>query len=209
MYEQPSGARRIFAIFIAFVLFIMLINAPMLRESAPSRASRRLLLSTIYPVQFTFNAIFSGTANFIGNVINLWGASQENKSLKDEVALLQSKLNMMKDLSIENDELKRDLMFKTSNPYGFKLLPAQVISRSPSNWFENVMINKGWSDQVAVDDAVICKDGVVGRVVEVGRFYSKVMLITDPGSSMGVILAVSMAWCSVSCFSTNVAIASK
>lgn len=188
MYEQPSSSRKFFAVLIALIFLIIVLNLPSFRESPPSRISRKLILSTIYPVQHAFNAVFSGTANFAGNVFTLWGASDENKALKNEIALIESRLNMMKDLAKENDNLKKDLGFKTSNPYGFLLMPAQIISRSPSNWFETVTINKGSSDRVSVDDAVVCREGVVGKISEVGRFYSKVMLITDPGSSMGVMI---------------------
>jgi rod shape-determining protein MreC len=188
MYQQPSGSRRIFTAIILLVIFIVVVNLPVLRESAPSRVSRKLVLSAIYPIQYTFNAAFSGMGDFAHNVLTLWGASEENRVLKSEVAELQARVNMTKDLASENDGLKKDLGFKLGNPYGFKLLPAMIISRSPSNWFESVLINKGSADEVSVDQAVVCSEGIVGRISEVGRFYSKVMLVTDPGSSMGVMI---------------------
>jgi len=186
MYRQTSTRRKIFAAIILALIFIVFINLPVIRESAPSKFSRRLVLSIIYPFQYSFSVLFSKVTRSIGTVATLWRASRENEKLKEEIALLKARINTLSELAAENDALRRDLGFKKSNPYKFELLAAAVISRSPSNWFETVFINKGANDGLASDQAVICKDGIVGRTTEVGKFSSKVMLITDPESSIGV-----------------------
>ena len=43
---------------------------------------------------------------------------------------------------------------------GFERLEALVIARSPTQWDETLMINKGSSDGVAPDDAVITGEGL-------------------------------------------------
>ncbi len=186
MHRQPSNRKKIFVTVALVLLFVVFINLPVVRKAAPSRISRRLILNTIYPFQYAFSAVFSKVAQSISTVVTLWSASSENKKLKEEIALLRARTNILQEAASENTSLRESLRFKTSNPYGFKLIAAEVISRSPSNWFETVFINKGAKDGLTPDQAVICKDGVVGRTVEVGRFSSKVMLITDPESSIGV-----------------------
>jgi len=186
MYQQKSGKRKITITLICVLLFILVINLPVVRESAPSRLSRRILLNTIYPFQITFSFAFSKIGGAFGKVASLWGASSENSRLKAEISRLKVEISTLRDLAVENEELRGKIAFKNVNPYKFKLVPAEVVSRSPSNWFETVFINKGSRDGIAAGTAVLCEQGVVGRTVEVGRFSSKVMLITDPESSIGV-----------------------
>jgi rod shape-determining protein MreC len=46
---------------------------------------------------------------------------------------------------------------------------------------------------VAVGHVVLSDQGVVGRVVEVGPNYSKVLLVTDPGSAVAALVQGSRA----------------
>ncbi len=188
MYNQTSGGRKIFFIALLLIFFIIAINFPPVRDSLPSRLARKVVLGAAYPIQYVFNSVVSGTGNSVGTVFTLWRVAGENAKLRDEVDTLSSRLNLIKDLVDENGTLRKELGFKETNPFALKLLPAEVIARSPSNWFETVIINKGASSGVFSDQPVICREGLVGRVFEVGPFSSKVMLITDPGSSVGVMV---------------------
>jgi rod shape-determining protein MreC len=189
MYQRTNGRKKIIIAIALAIALIIFINLPVLRESAPSRFSRRMLLNVIYPFQYVFSSSFSFVGRSFGAVGGLWGASSENRKLKEEAVLLKSRINALEGVMSEYKELRKSLGFRNANPYGFILIAAEVVSRSPSNWFETVFVNKGARDGVRLDQAVISSDGVVGRIVEVGRYSSKVMLITDPESSIGVMKA--------------------
>jgi len=65
---------------------------------------------------------------------------------------------------------------------------ADVIGRDPQRWFQDILLDKGREDGLAVDDAVIVWSGkqeaLVGRIVETGPHVSKVMLIEDSLSAV-------------------------
>ena len=50
------------------------------------------------------------------------------------------------------------------------------------------MVDKGFRDNIAPDMAVVNDEGVVGRVLDVSDRFSRVLLITDPGSSVDAII---------------------
>lgn len=186
MYQQTPGRTKLIITILAIIFFFVVINLPSTRNMWLPRAARKAVFTAVYPVQFALSAISSGTVGFLGDVATLWAASSENHRLKEEVASLRAQVNLMQNLGAENESLRRDLGFKQLNPNHFSLVPVEVISRSGSNWFETVFVNKGSADGLSVDQVVISKDGLAGRISEVARFSSKVMLITDPDSSVGV-----------------------
>jgi len=63
-----------------------------------------------------------------------------------------------------------------------------VIGRDPSNWSNSVIIDKGASSGIRQSKAVLSTRGLVGRLVEVGRYSSRILLITDPNSKVGVVI---------------------
>ncbi|MHC5251856.1 rod shape-determining protein MreC [Listeria kieliensis] len=102
----------------------------------------------------------------------------ENAKLKkrlDGVAQLESEVA---DLKKENKDLKDSLNIKDSirdyNP-----INAMVISRNPSNWNEQVEIDKGSRDGVKPDMAVITAGGLIGRITSTGAKSSTVELLTS------------------------------
>ncbi len=71
---------------------------------------------------------------------------------------------------------------------------ARVIGFPPENGIQSVTIDKGSRDGIAPDDGVLAGAGVVGRVVEVGPFVSKVALITDLTSTIPAIVQRGRYW---------------
>ncbi len=69
----------------------------------------------------------------------------------------------------------------------FKSFAAQVVARDPSGWFKSVIIDKGASDGVKRSMPVVVSEGIVGQVIEVSLYYSKVLLIIDQNSAVDVL----------------------
>ena len=73
------------------------------------------------------------------------------------------------------------------------MIPAQVAGKEPGNWFNRFTIDKGSNDGIEKGDTVIqavevdeeiVLEGVVGRVVEVGDNWSKVISIIDENNNI-------------------------
>ena len=111
---------------------------------------------------------------------------EENRILRERISLLNRKIEELKIVSSDNDRLKELLNFRKMIP--FTTIPAQVIGRDPSNWSNSLIIDKGIDGGIRQNRAVLFTKGLVGRVLETGRYSSKILLITDPNSKVGVMI---------------------
>ncbi len=90
---------------------------------------------------------------------------QRNNTLETEVMRLETILNMPS---------RRDFRYEV----------ARVIRRDLSAWWQQIVIRKGDDYGITEGAAVIFAGGVVGRVIEVNAFTSRVELITSPNFRM-------------------------
>jgi rod shape-determining protein MreC len=90
------------------------------------------------------------------------------------------------ELAAENDRLRSLLQLREQSKYN--VLPARIIGRDPSAWFDSSIINRGSLDGVSLNMAVVTDGGVVGRVTAVSPLTSQVDLITRDKSGLGAVV---------------------
>ncbi len=125
---------------------------------------------------------FAETA--IKRYIFLIQTERENGRLKEEAGQLKLENSITNELIIENERLRELLGFRKLHPPASVM--AQVIAKESSPSSRTVTINKGADDGVLKDMAVIAPMGIVGRVQAVLSGTAKVILLTDPGSTLAV-----------------------
>jgi len=177
---------NLIGIFIILVVVILL-NFSIFNTTPLLRFSRAVSIRLIYPVQYAANSLYVATRDFFVNIALLRSAQKENKSLQAELSLYKAKVNSFNELVKDNEQLREYLKYRSSSPFSYRLLNAEVIARSASNWFSSFEINRGQDDGIKGDMAVISADGLVGRIAEVSKSSSKVLLITDPSSAVSVV----------------------
>lgn len=93
------------------------------------------------------------------------------------------------ELQSQNQQLQELLGYvqKRSGPD----LVAPVIGRSADHWWQQITIGRGSRDGVAMGAIVSGEGGVIGRVVQVTPNTSRVLLISDPTSQVGVVVSRS------------------
>ena len=109
-------------------------------------------------------------------------AVQENARIEE----LQQRLV---ELESQNQQLKGLLGYVSSRPD--KGVTAPIIGRSADHWWQQIVLGRGSRDGIKVGSIVSGTGGVVGRVVQVGPSTSRVLLISDPSSQVGVTIARS------------------
>lgn len=115
----------------------------------------------------------------IGSLLNTY---QENQKLKKRVNGVVSTQVRNQALQNENKRLKQQLHLGHSLT-DYKSVNASIMTRTPSNWQNQIIINKGESSGIKKNMPVIVASGLVGRVAEVNKTNSKVELVTDNSSS--------------------------
>ncbi|MEK6715605.1 MAG: rod shape-determining protein MreC [Candidatus Omnitrophota bacterium] len=110
----------------------------------------------------------------------------ENIRLKQENDALRQKLVSFKEIHEENARLSALLSFKKNSP--FLLIAARVIAKDLANWTNSVLIDKGLGDGVRQGQLAVTNLGLVGRILEVSKSVSRVMLLTDPNCNIAGIV---------------------
>jgi rod shape-determining protein MreC len=101
----------------------------------------------------------------------------ENERLKQQLAAAGTLEARLAELRQENYRLREMLNFRERSKH--ELLPAEVIAREASGWFQTMTINKGISHGVRPAMAVVTSDGLVGSVLSSSPVSAQVLLLTD------------------------------
>jgi len=120
---------------------------------------------------------------------NLWRAQQENQELHLQLVAAQSQLQKLSEQAAETQRLRALLDFKNQLP--IQTVAAEVIAASPGENSNSIYIDKGSDSGLETDLAVITPEGIIGKILAVFPHTSHVLLITDPSSGAGVLLAQS------------------
>lgn len=186
MYYESGRRKGVYVWIVVLILFIVILNIPRVRHSRPLNAIGSLASNISFPFKYVFSGIYENSTGGVRGFFGLRGAQKENEKLKSEISEYKAKVVLLDDLSRENEKLRGALSFR-SRSFIPRLLAAEIIARSGSTWFNMIEINRGSADNVNADSAVINQEGLVGRVFEVSRFSSKVLLVTDPSSAVSVL----------------------
>ncbi|UQS83825.1 rod shape-determining protein MreC [Bombilactobacillus thymidiniphilus] len=123
----------------------------------------------------------NGIKNIGNNVTSLFNTYQENRRLKTRIDDLAQTKAQNGTLKKENHALKKQVKLnKTLTDY--HKLSASVISRSPNEWQDYLIINRGSLSGIKKNMPVVSESGLIGRVVEVNKTNSKVSLISTDKS---------------------------
>ncbi|MFS8868362.1 rod shape-determining protein MreC [Synechococcus sp. OH30] len=94
------------------------------------------------------------------------------------------------ELQHQNRELRRLLQLAQQGPPQVRI-PAAVVGRSADHWWQQLTLDRGSQQGVKVGDVVVAPGGLIGRVEAVTPNSSRVLLISDPTSRVGVMLSRS------------------
>ena len=141
----------------------------------------------------SFSEVSRATTATIGGVRGLWSGyialqqvEEENASLKHQLQGLQVALQQERAEAQRTDNLRQ--LLELRERARLDTVAAEVIAGAASPDFRTVTIDKGSSDDLATDMAVISPAGVVGRVILPSRRASKVQLLIDRNAAAGALI---------------------
>jgi len=179
--------------FLAAAIFLQILGLAVQvkrsTENQPARLIRVWAVSTITPLEKGLVRIQDAASDLWHNYFYLRGVRQENRELRDQIEQLQLEQVRLKQDADQAHRLQTLLGFKEQ--FISKTLAAQVIGSSGSEQSRTVYIDKGSRDGIQLDMAVISAAGVVGKVINVFKSTSQVLLINDQQSGVGTILEQS------------------
>jgi len=117
----------------------------------------------------------SGGYEAVSGLLNTY---KENQALTEKVDVLAQAKVQLQTLQAENRALKDQLQIENTLT-DYKVVNAVVISRSPSNWQSQLIVNKGSNAGIKKGMSVMGSGGLIGRVSEVNTTNAKVELLSD------------------------------
>lgn len=151
------------------------------------------ILST--PLQFV-STFFNQAARSINDLFSNFSDNQtlreRNAELEEALARSQAELVELREIASDAARLS-ELLDYVSASDSQETLTAEVIGYDQNNLIRTIIINKGARDGVALGMPVVTKQGLVGRIIDVTALASRVLLITDPSSSISARLQTSRA----------------
>lgn len=174
-------------VMIALLLGNFILMAWDARESDSEQRMIRVWAQTAANfVQSPATSVSGSVNNYFQSFATMRSAQSDNDVLKQRVQELEVEVQNKESLSVENERLKSLLELKERS--GYKILPAQVIGRDPSAWFDTSIINRGSLDGVKLNMPIVTNGGLVGRVTAVSPLTSQVYLVTREKVSEGGVI---------------------
>ncbi len=142
------------------------------------------LVSTIIaPLQYSANAISPTPGEISGAFVSEESLREQLRAAEDEIAQLRAQIILLQEAELENESLREQLDYKNTSP-SYTLLSAEVIGKDPVGELDYLIIDRGSQDGLQVGMPVVAPEGLIGRVSQVAQASSRIMLITDPSSSV-------------------------
>jgi rod shape-determining protein MreC len=148
--------------------------------SSPLHSVQRGIVGVLSPVQTGASKVLSPVRDVANWVSDTLRAKSQRDQLQRQVQQLNKEVAQYHSAWIQNQQLRQQQGLDQSVGLdSYHPLGADVIGRDPSLWYQQVTVDKGAGDGVAVDDPVTGDGALVGRVSSVQGSSSIVTLITD------------------------------
>jgi rod shape-determining protein MreC len=173
------------ALAAALLLHVVLISAQV-NTTAGIPVLQVVTFGAFAEVQRATMALIDGVRGMWSGYVALQQVREENAALKEQLQTLQIRLQQERAEAQRTDNLRQLLELRERAQ--LDTAAAEVIAGPASPDFQTVTIDKGTSDQLATDMAVISPSGVVGRVIMPSRRASKVQLLIDLNAAAGALI---------------------
>jgi len=147
---------------------------------------KKLILEVAAPVQKFLNASIDGVENAWMRYIHLVGLEEDNRNLKNKIAVIQSDLILYKEGYLEAQRLRKLLSLQEEHQRSFTA--ARVIGKEQAALSKTLWINKGSAHGLAPGMPVLVAPGLIGRLTDVSWNSSKVLLLIDENSNVDVLI---------------------
>lgn len=188
--SQKSGMSRLSLQLILLVVSFFLIFLGKI-DLYTVRATKTTISEIIAPLYDVVAAPVRAFDTMASGMRTLASFRAENVRLRAENERLKRWQRRSEILESENRQLKTAL--GAASTTDLKPMTARAISAPGGSFAHSLLLNMDETSSVARGNAVVNANGLVGYVIEVGRKYARVLLITDVNSKVPVLLS-SSSW---------------
>src|SRR5436190_1178760 len=182
----PRRPTLLFILVLA-MLFVLMSLSSRTRYVGETRTMFERSVMTIFaPVPKVVNWVGSSASDMYHGYLDMRHAVQQNLELHRKVDELTTKNLTL--LQSEGDLERLRTLLGYSERFTMPTRMAEAVMLDISGRFKSLIIDRGSSAGIDVDDAVVNANGLIGRVVLTTKDMAKVQLVTDSNSSVGVLI---------------------
>lgn len=167
---------------IVLILFILLIVQS--RNPNISGPFKGIIGNMVNPIVYYVKSVTQFFDNMTENYVFLINVKKENDQLKQKVNELKLENAILNEKNAEFDRLKKLLRFKEA--YNFETIACNVIAKNIDTYIKYFIIDRGKSDGIEINDAIISYEGLVGIVTDVYQSTAKVSVILNIKTNVSV-----------------------
>ncbi len=178
--RRRSHRRRISIFFLLCMVLLLLVN----NRSALINSTRQIATDMAVPLTYAVTLPVVFVRDILADISNYLTLRQVNEGLRvenDRLRFFENETARLRDL-VRNYES----LLKVQLPENYDAVTAHVLVDSGGSFVRTLVVNAGYDSGVRVGHAVAGTRGLVGRVVSVGVFSSRVLLVTDLNSRIPV-----------------------
>jgi rod shape-determining protein MreC len=189
--RRPGFSRRAqYGVFIGYVVAVagclvaVLLLAIAVIDPKGFQALRTAAADVTAPISNAGRSVISFFGGIGEGIGDYWRAGSQNSELRQQLAEAQRELNRRRSLEYENQRLLAMLgLARESND---EVTTARIISSSFQSPRRLGTLSAGSASGVTAGMAVRNADGLIGRVLESGRWAARILLVTDGASNVPV-----------------------
>lgn len=177
--------RPILIALLASALFLLLAALTVGERTAGKQES--LFHEALEPVQQYVSNLTDGVTDFFIRVFRPGDLQQENEELKKELLYYQRKAALYEETERENARLSELLDYTGEHP-DLTFMAAAVTAKSFNPYVDTITLNAGTRNGVTEKMAVVCAQGIIGRVSEVGTGWCRVRTMQNEDMRISVMV---------------------
>jgi rod shape-determining protein MreC len=180
MFASPASRRRgaLYATLVAISLLLLAASG-----TSPVRELQRGLNFALSPIQGALSGATRTVTSALGAIFEIERLRQENERLQARIEALEVENRRLEEVRIQNEQLTA--LLKVKGALDYQTVAAAVISRQINAYERIITIDQGTDRGIRVGDVAVAGGAaLVGRVVDAGPNYSRILLISDTRSTV-------------------------
>ncbi|HYI49461.1 MAG TPA: rod shape-determining protein MreC [Allosphingosinicella sp.] len=189
--RRPGFSRRAqYGVFLGYVVAVggvvlaVILLAIAIIDPRGFAALRGIALDITAPISSATRSIATFVGGIGEGIGDYFRAGSQNAELRQQLSEAQRELNRRQALELENRRLTA--LLGLARQTGDEVTVARIVGSSFEAPRRLGTLSAGSAAGVAPGQAVRSPDGLIGRVLETGRWASRVILITDAASNVPV-----------------------
>ncbi|HEX8653831.1 MAG TPA: rod shape-determining protein MreC [Allosphingosinicella sp.] len=189
--RRPGFSRRAqyglflgYVVAVAGILFALLLLAIAAIDPQGFRALKGAALDATAPVSRGASRVGDFFGGIVEGVGNYWRAGSRNAELTREVEQSRRALVRARAIEFENRRLRQ--LLGLAGEVEDEVTVARIVGSTFASGRRFATLSAGSSSGVAIGQPVRAPEGLIGRVLETGRWAARVLLITDAQSNVPV-----------------------